>query len=522
MANLEVSLGDNAPCGLTLEEVVRYVIEQIKMLFGLWVKRVSEDPANFEDVEREALEFSRSVAGLLTAAVLAHKRVADSVEGESKRIRSSTGKALRYVRRAGLSVTLLCGLTLWLRVGYWLPKRSVGPGRPRGPGKRGKEGVGLYPELAALGIREGVSAPLQEEVARTALFLPSFDLAQQELAHRGISLDIKTVLRITRELGEQAISARKADMEAWRRGECQPEPALHGRKVVVSVDGGRMRLRETTRRGRRTKKGRHRFKTPWREPKLLRIYTVNEHGRRDPGAPQVIEITRQGPDHVMELAAFHLYRLGAQKAQEVVFLADGAEWIWDRVPKVAQQAGLSRWSAAVDFCHAMGYLLSAVNTTLKDPKVRKRLGKRFRRDLSQGRIPNILDRLRALPEAESTEEVKTAIGYFKTRAALMKYDDLRAKGLPIGSGAVESAIRRVINLRVKSPGMFWDPKNAEGFLYLRANALSGQWKEMLQNVSRHTRTTRQRDWEWEATPYSHKAPENDFCQLNPLFNRRAA
>ena len=87
-----------------------------------------------------------------------------------------------------------------------------------------------------------------------------------------------------------------------------------------------------------------------------------------------------------ELAAFHLYRLGAQNAQEVVFLADGAEWIWNRFPMVAHQAGISRWSAAVDFSHAVGYLFKAVNATHKDLKIRKKIRKRFRCDLRQGRI----------------------------------------------------------------------------------------------------------------------------------------
>jgi hypothetical protein len=37
----------------------------------------------------------------------------------------------------------------------------------------------------------------------------------------------------------------------------------------------------------------------------------------------------------------------------------------------------------------------------------------------------------------------------------MCYKEIKDKKLPIGSGGVESGIRRVINLRLKGPGIFW-------------------------------------------------------------------
>jgi len=47
---------------------------------------------------------------------------------------------------------------------------------------------------------------------------------------------------------------------------------------VVSLDGGRIRLREN-KRGPKTPKGRTRYKAAWREPKLLIIYVVNAKGQ---------------------------------------------------------------------------------------------------------------------------------------------------------------------------------------------------------------------------------------------------
>jgi len=50
-------------------------------------------------------------------------------------------------------------------------------------------------------------------------------------------------------------------------------------------------------------------------------------------------------------------------------------------------------------------------------------------------------------------------------------------GLPLGSGAIESAIRRVVNLRMKSNGIFWRIDRGEEMLMLRATVLSDRWDE---------------------------------------------
>lgn len=514
-------LNISSECGQSIGEMTSYAATTMTNNYQEWTRRLANDPASFNQIEYEVNEFFRLLAGLFMITLLSNAAVQQGIEVAAKGLRSGVKKALRYVRKEFLQVTLLCGLTIWIQTSYWLPKRNIGPGRRRGIGKRGSEGTGLYPELAVLGIREGLSSGLQEEIARLVVIMPSFELACQELKKRGIRLDIKTVVRAALEAGEQALTARKADMEAWKKGELKPGTELQGRKVVVSVDGGRVRIREAH-AGRRTKGKRHRFNTPWREPKLLRIYTVDSFGKRDVDGPQVIDATMQGPDHVMELVAYHLYRLGAHQADEVLFLADGVEWIWDRIPMVAQKIGLNRWLAGNDFSHTFGYILHAINAIKMSDKDKKKIGKWCRVALRDGRVTQVIERLRDLPDSSRLDEVQKAIRYIEARTELMKYDVLLAKGLPIGSGAVESAIRRVINLRVKGPGMFWKVDNAEGILHLRAALLSGQWDDVFRRVDKHSQISREVDWKWDSTPYSCKAKENENRQLIQLVKRVAA
>ena len=50
----------------------------------------------------------------------------------------------------------------------------------------------------------------------------------------------------------------------------------------------------------------------------------------------------------------------------------------------------------------------------------------------------------------------------------MRYHMVTGLNLPIGSGAMKSAIRRVVNLRLKGTSIYWLEKTAEAMLMLRS------------------------------------------------------
>jgi hypothetical protein len=84
---------------------------------------------------------------------------------------------------------LLGGFVLYITVLYYGPAARMGKGR-------GKEGAGLYPDLAVFGISEGSSPALISWVGRQCALLPSYEIARRELAAQGTALDINVVHRI--------------------------------------------------------------------------------------------------------------------------------------------------------------------------------------------------------------------------------------------------------------------------------------------------------------------------------------
>ncbi len=185
----------------------------------------------------------------------------------------------------------------------------------------------MYPEFGALGIQEGSSPALVREVGRQVALLPPYAITREELARRGLDLDSKEVYGIGKYAGAAALTYRRRLLERYRAGRLAAGPEGAGKRLGVFVDGGRTKIRTATRRqqGRgKHKTLRPRYRTDWREPKLLIVVELDEQGRMVPGSKPVLDGTFEGPDEVMELLAMYLHLLGAASAQLVSLGADGA------------------------------------------------------------------------------------------------------------------------------------------------------------------------------------------------------
>ena len=116
-----------------------------------------------------------------------------------------------------------------------------------------------------------------------------------------------------------------------------------------------------------------------------------------------------------------------------------------------------------------------------------------------------------LSERPKASEAWTEIDFLERHGAAkhLEYATYRRRGLPLGSGAVESAIRRVINLRMKGNSIFWKGDNAEGMLVLRGLVLSGRWKGTLAQITTSMSCDRRLDWQWRSPdmPEQLKTPD---------------
>lgn len=393
-----------------------------------------------------------------------------------------------------MTIRLLGGLAITVMTLYCSPRQRSGKGR-------GPEGSGLYPELAAYRISEGNSPNLQSEVGRLVGQMP-IEAARAELKRRGVTLDEKAVRRIATELGLQMLATRTRDLGQFRAGTLPAGTELAGKRVGVQLDGGRVRIRTVVKTVRVSgKRKRRKFRVEWREPKVLIIFELDDQGRMKRGTRPVIDGTLKGPAAVIELVAFHLHRLGAKQARELVFVADGAPWIWARLDWVVAQVGIARVRVVevLDWCHAVHHVSVALEALGFDKETRAEHYQRLRKLLKQGKSATVIKELKALAAGSAADSAVWRELRYLTKhheARRLMYNTYRSWRLPMGSGAIESTIRRVINLRLKGSGIFWTEENAEAVFQLRAAVLSNRWEETVKRTQEAMARDRRTSWDW--------------------------
>ena len=395
---------------------------------------------------------------------------------------------MRSVGRRPTTVRLLGGRQVQLKTSYRLPVRMPRPGRRRGIGRRGKAGAGQYPHLCQLGSLCGATPAALSEVARQAAESSSYEVARQNLLRRGLDLDEKTVVRLTQGLGRLSLRLREVQMTAELPG-AQALLPLCGKRVVVSVDGGRLRVRQPRPRGRRRNKtGCRGFCAPWREPKVLTVYVVDEHGHKERHVRSLYDATLGDAEAVFALLVGYLRLLGAHQAASVVLVGDGARWIWDRVEELRKTVGIDpqRFCAVVDYYHAVEHLRDVADLCASwSATTRRRFLLHYKRVLRRGEVEEVIAAIDELCLGRLAGALATERDYFARNADRMRYRDFQTRGLPIGSGAVESAVRQVVNQRLKSNGMFWLHAHAEHLLHLRAFLRAGRWDELVSATLLH-------------------------------------
>jgi hypothetical protein len=377
------------------------------------------------------------------------------------------------------SIRLLSGQALAVNSPYFAPVAS----KQRRSKKR-QARTGRHLGLMYVGFIDRCSGLLASSAVQTALLCPSFEIAQDTLGSFGISLDIKTIYRLCMRLGQQGILHRqRISLAETDRAET--------RSLLVCIDGGRLRERSPKAGRRPAGQKRQGYHTDWREPTQVVIQWLNEQGRKCNETLPIYDATMADIDGVFQLLESYLAQIGAGNADFVIFCADGARRYWARFSALAQKLKINAHAEIIDYTHAKQNLWLLAEQLPKKLGVQKQatLFQEWKTLLWKGKLKEIYDQIRQRIQcpANRRQALKKFKNYFLANSTRMQYAAFRHLDLPTGSGCVESAIRRVINLRLKSPGIFWKRQTAEVMLFLRSTLLCGRWHIMLNNLYRLNR-----------------------------------
>jgi hypothetical protein len=432
---------------------------------------------DLREVEARLQPLLRRVGGALLGG-LARLRLAD-LAGERPAC-PGCGGGVRYVATRERALVGLVGEVTLRRPYYHCD--ACGAGAAPLDEAWGLGGGGLTPELARVACRDGIEAA----------FAQGADLVYENL---GVRLDAEAVRGIGEAMGAVA-EADQRDPACWA-----PPPPAAPEILVLQLDG--VLLHELA---------------DWREMKV---------GRVAPLGPGPVVDQESGEAHLAlgpsaycvgreEVALFwprvmrEVARAGwGRGVRVVVLIADGAEWIWHQARCQLRREGVAVVEI-LDFYHASEHLAAIAQAafgagTLQagDWLDRQRHALRH-----QGPAPvrRALAKLRPTTAA-AAEVVRKARGYFRTHAQRMDYPAFRARGFPIGSGAIESCAKNLVQARQVQAGMRWSTPGAQCLASLRALHRSGRWAAFWQSQpQRRLRLLRPRKPWTRAAPPTVAAP----------------
>jgi len=329
--------------------------------------------------------------------------------------------------------------------------------------------TGRFPLDEALGLVHSFSPAVVRLAARAAAKEGYAAASEDLLAQAGVNLEGRQIHRLV-NLSAPALAAQLAQ---GAHTDPTPIPIIY-----VEVDGTGVPMVAEELAGRAGKQADGSAKT--REVKLGAVFTqtkTDEDGRpvRDHAATTYVGSFESAPDFGTRIRD-EGRRRGLGQAAKVVFIGDGAAWIWE-LARVNFPAAI----LILDLYHALERVHElAAGLYGKDSVWAKRMVSNWAAMLKNDQINEVIAAARRrlqdlqLPPDDPLEK---QIAFFEHHQDKMRYKTYRDQGLFYGSGVIEGGCKCVIGQRLKESGMFWTESGATSVLTLRLALKSNRWDE---------------------------------------------
>lgn len=171
---------------------------------------------------------------------------------------------------------------------------------------------------------------------------------------------------------------------------------------------------------------------------------------------------------------------GLWRASNVVFIGDGAKWIWN----IANDYFFGAVEI-VDMYHAKEHLHNLIRLLFGEKEKHSDLAVRWIKLLESGSIESIISEANNLEpkDDELQKQIDKELNYFTVNTKRMRYSSFKEKGYFVGSGVIEAGCKTVIGKRLKQSGMRWSVRGANSIIALRCNIISKKFDEFWDNRS---------------------------------------
>ena len=306
----------------------------------------------------------------------------------------------------------------------------------------------------------GISEKLRELICLLGQSQVFADGQQLFLQMMGIDMGEKQIQRVSEYYGERLEEKQAKEIEVAAP---TPYKAQADEKTYIMVDGSMLFTREEG----------------WKEIKVGRIFSENNRIAIQQNKNTIVDsqyVCHLG-DHTEFLAKMEWHIDNHPELK--ICIADGAPWIWKwieaKYPEIVQ---------ILDFYHVVEklshYALCQIeNKTKRDAWMHKK-----KERLLNNEVDKIIQQLEGTVgrNTEAEKARKDVLRYYQTNLKRMQYKTYQDAGYLIGSGAIESAHRNVVQQRLKLSGQRWSKKGAQKIVNLRACHKSNQWGQIIELI----------------------------------------
>ncbi len=279
----------------------------------------------------------------------------------------------------------------------------------------------------------------------------------------GVYVSSKDIKSITEGIGKEIMQQHNRDIHKIKLDEDgKIEPANininkgFGKNIYLETDGCLIPTSEG-----------------WKECKTLLLFETKKEGDKN------ILLNKQYFSSLGDINYFkrqvkaRLENYCKNNEVNLICIGDGADWIWNMMKELVPQ----RVTEILDWYHIEEKVWQLANELYPDNKEKINLFVEEQLEwLKKGNTDVVIQNLLELKNREKDrlkfELIDKLLRYIEKNKHRMKYDLFKEKGYCIGSGAIESANKYVVQRRLKLSGIRWKPENAEYMAHLRADYIN--------------------------------------------------
>jgi hypothetical protein len=337
---------------------------------------------------------------------------------------------------------------------------------------------GQFPADVELDIQDTELSPgVQRMLAIVGLEAP-FDHGRQQMKLLAdLEVTTKAVERTAEAVGEDIAAREQTEIQ---RAIQLDLPMIVGKPIPVlyiELDGTGVPVVKKETVGRTGKTEGQPSHT--REAKLGCVFTQSKwdqegYAIRDPDSTTYFGAIEPA-EEFGKRAYWEAWNGGLSRAEKIVVLSDGAEWIWNIADQYFPGA-----IQIVDLFHARQHLWDLGRKLYPNQEAEQRRWMMVHQDmLDGGKIEDLVAALRSIdsPNSELEDKIRIEAGYFEKHAERMRYPEFRRQHLFVGSGVIEAGCKTLIGARCKQSGMFWTVRGANAILALRCCHFNGRFED---------------------------------------------